>query len=167
MRTREDRHDDRRNPDEADNSIDTRYQYLLHSAWRTVNTRQFDQRRFPGAGNMISASTQSTQLDRWNEKRGILTSPRTTRRTFLCGAVGTLLSIPISRAGAQAPLTIATSMPILQDIVAHIAGDAAEVFSIMPSNVIPTRGSQHRKTGAHQPTSFSTVPTSNLLWKRG
>lgn len=86
---------------------------------------------------MISASTQSTQLDRWNEKRGILTSPRTTRRTFLCGAVGTLLAFPISRAGAQAPLTIATSMPILQDIVAHIAGDAAEVFSIMPSNADP------------------------------
>lgn len=86
---------------------------------------------------MISVSTQSAQLDRWNERRGILTSFRTTRRTFLCGAVGTLLAFPISRAGAQAPLTIATSMPILQDIVAHIAGDAAEVFSIMPSNADP------------------------------
>lgn len=59
------------------------------------------------------------------------------RRSFFGGAAGTALSLGIARAVAQEPLTIATSMPILQDIVGNIAGDVAEVFSIMPANADP------------------------------
>lgn len=60
------------------------------------------------------------------------------RRTLLGATAGTVLSLAIARsAAAQEPLTIATSMPVLQDIVANIAGDAATVFSIMPTNADP------------------------------
>lgn len=59
------------------------------------------------------------------------------RRTFLGGALGTALSTSLIHASAQSRLTIATSMPILHDIAANIAGDAAEVFSIMPANADP------------------------------
>lgn len=64
-------------------------------------------------------------------------SPTCTRRqlVFTIGASSALLSA--SRAAAQEPFAIATSMPILQDIVANIAGDAAEVFSILPANADP------------------------------
>lgn len=60
-----------------------------------------------------------------------------TRRALLGGAVGTVLTASVIPTAAQERLTIATSMPILQDIVANITGDAAEVFSIMPANADP------------------------------
>lgn len=60
-----------------------------------------------------------------------------TRRTFLSGAVAAALVLPLHKASAQEKISIATSMPILQDIVASIVGDAAEVFSIMPANADP------------------------------
>lgn len=63
--------------------------------------------------------------------------PYLSRRSFLGGAAGSVLSLAVARAAAQEPLAIATSMPILQDIVANITGDAAEVFSIMPANADP------------------------------
>lgn len=66
-----------------------------------------------------------------------LSGAHLSRRTFLGGALGSALSASILRASAQNQLTIATSMPILQDIVTNIAGDAAEVFSIMPANADP------------------------------
>lgn len=59
------------------------------------------------------------------------------RRTLLGSIAGASLSLSMERASAQESLTIATSMPILQDIVANIVGDAAEVFSIMPANADP------------------------------
>ena len=62
---------------------------------------------------------------------------RLTRRLLVGGSFGTLLAAQMIQASAQNQLTIATSMPILQDIVANIAGDAAEVFSIMPANADP------------------------------
>lgn len=60
-----------------------------------------------------------------------------TRRKFLGGATGTVFSLAIARVVAQEPLKIATSMPILEDIVSNIAGDSAEVFSILPANADP------------------------------
>lgn len=59
------------------------------------------------------------------------------RRHFLGGLAGIGISLPLTKALASESLTIATSMPILQDIVQNIAGDAAEVFSIMPANADP------------------------------
>ncbi len=59
------------------------------------------------------------------------------RRNFLTGVAGTSLAFALNKGAAQESLTIATSMPILQDIVANIAGDAAEVFSIMPASADP------------------------------
>ena len=59
------------------------------------------------------------------------------RRILLGGAAGSVLSLAIARASAQEPLKIATSMPILQDIVTNITGDVADVFSIMPANADP------------------------------
>lgn len=60
-----------------------------------------------------------------------------TRRAFLGGAAGSVIALTMARAAAQDSLKIATSMPILQDIVSNITGDAAEVFSIMPANSDP------------------------------
>lgn len=60
-----------------------------------------------------------------------------TRRTFLSGAAGATLTLSFAKAMAQEPLRIATSMPILQDIVANIVGNSADVFSIMPANADP------------------------------
>lgn len=59
------------------------------------------------------------------------------RRTLLSGAAGSAIALSAARTAAQEPLRIATSMPILQDIVSNITGDAAEVFSIMPANSDP------------------------------
>lgn len=59
------------------------------------------------------------------------------RRTLLGGIAGTGISLALTKATAQESLKFATSMPILQDIVANITGDAAEVFSIMPANADP------------------------------
>lgn len=58
------------------------------------------------------------------------------RRALLVGAASTL-AMASSRVSANDKISIATSMPILQDIVANIAGDLAEVFSIMPANADP------------------------------
>lgn len=60
-----------------------------------------------------------------------------TRRSLLATAAGATIALRRLPGAAQSPFTIATSMPILQDIVANIAGDAAEVFSIMPANADP------------------------------
>lgn len=64
---------------------------------------------------------------------------RLSRRTLLGVSAGAVISLSLARAEAQdqEPLKIATSMPILEDIVANITGDAAEVFSIMPANSDP------------------------------
>ena len=59
------------------------------------------------------------------------------RRRLLGATAATILTVPLARASAEHPLTIATSMPILQDIVSNITGDAAHVFSIMPANADP------------------------------
>lgn len=59
------------------------------------------------------------------------------RRNFIGASASSMLALSIGRTSAQEPLKIATSMPILQDIVANITGDAAEVFSIMPANSDP------------------------------
>lgn len=59
------------------------------------------------------------------------------RRSFIAGIAGTGLSLAVAKTSAQESLTIATSMPILEDIVANICGDAAEVLSIMPANADP------------------------------
>lgn len=58
------------------------------------------------------------------------------RRAIVAGAIGSL-ALAGTTASAQEKITIATSMPILQDIVANIAGDAATVFSVMPANADP------------------------------
>lgn len=60
-----------------------------------------------------------------------------TRRSLLAGAAGATIALRHLPGATQTPFTIATSMPILQDIVANIAGDAAAVFSIMPANADP------------------------------
>lgn len=57
------------------------------------------------------------------------------RRAFI-GAAGTFV-LAARHAAAQDKLSIATSMPILQDIVRNITGDSADVFSIMPANADP------------------------------
>src|SRR5699024_1758151 len=59
------------------------------------------------------------------------------RRYLLGGLTGAGIAFAMTRAHADGPLTIATSMPLLQDIVANIAGDQAEVFSVMPNNADP------------------------------
>lgn len=61
---------------------------------------------------------------------------RMNRRTLIAGATGSL-SIAASKTVAQDSISIATSMPILQDIVAHVGGEHAEVFSILPANSDP------------------------------
>lgn len=58
------------------------------------------------------------------------------RRAIVAGAIGSL-ALAGTTASAREKITIATSMPILQDIVANIAGDAATVFSVMPANADP------------------------------
>lgn len=61
---------------------------------------------------------------------------RINRRTLL----GAAAIAPIAlRTGAVAAnkISIATSMPILENIVANVAGDLADVFSIMPANSDP------------------------------
>ncbi len=60
-----------------------------------------------------------------------------TRRSLLGATTSSLLALSLGRAAGQDSLTIATSMPILQDIVSNITGDEAEVFSIMPPNSDP------------------------------
>ncbi len=60
-----------------------------------------------------------------------------TRRTFIGAMVATPVALAAGRAAAQGTVSIATSMPILQDIVANIAGDHASVFSILPGNADP------------------------------
>lgn len=57
------------------------------------------------------------------------------RRAFL-GAAGTLV-LAAKPLAAQERLSIATSMPILEDIVRNIVGESADVFSIMPANADP------------------------------
>lgn len=59
------------------------------------------------------------------------------RRSLIAGVSGAGLALAVAQTSAQEPLTIATSMPILEDIVANICGDAAEVLSIMPANADP------------------------------
>lgn len=55
-----------------------------------------------------------------------------TRRTLL-GTAALALTLPTARATSQGTISIATSIPLLQDIVAAIAGDHADVFSVMPA----------------------------------
>lgn len=57
------------------------------------------------------------------------------RRAFL-GAAGTLV-LAAKPLAAQERLSVATSMPILEDIVSNIVGESADVFSIMPANADP------------------------------
>lgn len=60
------------------------------------------------------------------------------RRTLLAGTFGAGMTATLVRSAAgQNKPSIATSMPVLQDIVANIAGDAADVFSVMPANADP------------------------------
>lgn len=59
------------------------------------------------------------------------------RRTVLGMVAASALSPFWVGVAAQQKLRIATSMPILQDIVANIAGDSVEVFSIIPANSDP------------------------------
>ncbi len=61
---------------------------------------------------------------------------RFTRRTLL-GATAIGFIAPGGRAAAQDTISIATSIPLLQDIVASIAGERANVFSIVPANSDP------------------------------
>lgn len=60
----------------------------------------------------------------------------TLNRRALVGAAGTFV-LAARHASAQDTLSIATSMPILQDIVRNITGDSADVFSIMSANADP------------------------------
>lgn len=64
---------------------------------------------------------------------------RFNRRVFLGSAAGIsiLASYPFSSTSAADRRAIATSMPILQDIVSNIVGDLADVFSILPANADP------------------------------
>ncbi len=71
------------------------------------------------------------------ETNGRASMMNLSRRTLLAGVAGTGFAAAFTRASAQGPLKIATSMPILQDIVANITGDLADVFSIMPANSDP------------------------------
>lgn len=64
-------------------------------------------------------------------------TPRITRRTLIGTVVAAPVALPLGRTAAQNKISIATSMPILQDIVSNIAGDRAEVFSILPANADP------------------------------
>ncbi|MCO5214932.1 MAG: metal ABC transporter substrate-binding protein [Thermomicrobiales bacterium] len=57
------------------------------------------------------------------------------RRAFM-GVAGTLV-LATRPLAAQERLSIATSMPILEDIVSNIVGESADVFSIMPANADP------------------------------
>ncbi len=57
------------------------------------------------------------------------------RRAFM-GVAGTL-ALATRPLAAQERLSIATSMPILEDIVSNIVGESADVFSIMPANADP------------------------------
>lgn len=60
---------------------------------------------------------------------------RISRRTL----IGTSLALAATSkvVAANNKVSVATSMPILQDIVANIAGDAADVFSVLPGNADP------------------------------
>lgn len=60
-----------------------------------------------------------------------------TRRSLLSALLAMPALVPTRALRAAQTPKIATSMPILQDIVANIAGGAAEVFSIMPANADP------------------------------
>ena len=64
---------------------------------------------------------------------------RFNRRILLGSIAGASLvaSLPARSMLAAERISIATSMPILQDIVANIAGDTTDVFSIMPANSDP------------------------------
>lgn len=61
------------------------------------------------------------------------------RRLLLRGMAGATLlaTLPSRTTLAAGSISIATSMPILQDIVANIGGEHAEIFSIMPANADP------------------------------
>lgn len=60
-------------------------------------------------------------------------------RFFVTALVALTLVAPLTETatGQDEPLQIAASTPILADIVQNIAGDRAEVFSIMPVNADP------------------------------
>lgn len=62
---------------------------------------------------------------------------RINRRTLIGALAATTAALAAGRAAAQDKPGIATSMPILRDIVANIAGDHADVFSILPDNADP------------------------------
>ncbi len=62
---------------------------------------------------------------------------RISRRTLLGATAIASLAFPAASVAAKGSITIATSIPLLQDIVANIAGDHAEVFSIMPPTADP------------------------------
>lgn len=59
------------------------------------------------------------------------------RRDLLAATGLSAALVGTSLIAAQERRSIATSMPILQDIVANITGDKADVFSILPANADP------------------------------
>lgn len=61
---------------------------------------------------------------------------RMNRRTLLGAAAVTPIALGTTASANDKP-GIATSMPILQDIVANVAGEHANVFSIIPANSDP------------------------------
>lgn len=61
---------------------------------------------------------------------------RMNRRTLLGAAAMTSIALRATVSAQDKP-SIATSMPILQDIVANVAGEHADVFSILPANSDP------------------------------
>jgi ABC-type Zn uptake system ZnuABC Zn-binding protein ZnuA len=62
---------------------------------------------------------------------------RINRRTIIGAMAAAPVALVSGHAAAQEKISIATSMPILQDIVANIAGEHADVFSILPGNADP------------------------------